>query len=233
MGTLFRTGKGRNQYTNCSDAPVAFRVYIFKSESMRNSEDNGEWDDGPPEYIKEEINAAIKDTVNEVENVLLKDGQENTSPTRIYVYYDLEDFYYSIAYGYKYKNSITPIANLKYAIASRLYCVDVCAFHIVGSNCHLASAIWDTDHCQSGPLYYFENDTVDKLIKGFVTPKAISKSKKKTIIVQDEDKPVKKKTRGGFVIQYPPTKRDLSKNNNSEDDLEVLNEKDPQDEGDS
>lgn len=185
MGSLFRTERGRSKFVNCNDSPVAIRIYIFKNETMMSADDNHDWDLGFPEDVTKHLLGVVKHIAEIIETKLLNDGQDNVQPSRLYIYYELEDKFYSIYFGYRYKNTITPIGDLRYLIFEGLFFSEIYAFQIVGSNCHLASGCFDVEHCEAEPSFTYEKDDVEILLKGKAKAKKGSKARKQTVLLSD------------------------------------------------
>ena len=153
-----------------------------------------------------------------VGNLLVSDGQVNTLPTRIYVYYEPDDKFFSILFGYRYRNQITSLQDLKFPIIESLYAKDLSVITITGSNCHLATGKWNIEHCEAEPVFWIEKESIEPFIYDIKKPKIVTRSLKKTIIVKNDD-PIN--TEDNENISEDNIKKDVPKKSNKQNNPDV------------
>jgi hypothetical protein len=166
MPILMRYEEGRNAYVNCSDATVGIRVFLFKPPFLSDLKDFYDDDNVVLNSVKNGLLQVILLIGNAIKEILTTDGQQLVFPSRICVYADPRDSFFSIYFGYRYSNKITQIGTLRFPIFEALFKSSYSAFLITGSDCHLANGIWDVEHALEAPIYTMDKNLIEAKFSG-------------------------------------------------------------------
>jgi hypothetical protein len=151
---MFREEVGRLGLVADNKTNFAFRVFIVKSDevcdferSMTKNELTGRLLDS----IKKDV-GSIYTAVNER---LEKVSEPNSTPTRLQIFFDKDDDFYSVVFGFKFKaRNCINTEILRYIIPLGMSTYGR-FMHVVAWNHHESNAAWDYAHVSDAPLKEF------------------------------------------------------------------------------
>lgn len=236
---MFREEAGRLGLVADNKTNFAFRVFIVKSDEVCDLERSSPADkiSGP---LLESIQKDVGSIYTAINEQLEKIVEPNSTPTRLQIFFNKDDDYYSVVFGFKFKaRNCINTEILRYIIPLGMGTYGR-FMHLVAWNHHESNSAWDYAHVSDSPAkeftpveivgFFFElahlkdevvvldNGKTSKIVK--VTRKRIFKPKD-TIVTPSTNRGVKDGDKKGAPVDpiSPHLDPNRASNPNSGDGL--------------